>query len=137
MTENKHMKGIACCADCAYYNLRKHRCTRGCKDEGAAQDHFYRDCPLPDITPVRIGYWKQDSGTYLTPGGTPCYVCGACGGSDHLYGVEYPRRKVVCDKCGRINLYPGETAYEQGSSLWEADPPKTNSPAKNGAETPT
>ena len=49
MTENKHMKGIACCADCAYYNLRKHRCTRGCKDEGAAQDHFYRDCPLPDV----------------------------------------------------------------------------------------
>ena len=59
MAENstKQMKGIACCADCAYYNLRKHRCTRGCKDAGAAQDHFYHDCPLPDAVPAKHGHW--------------------------------------------------------------------------------
>jgi len=37
---------IYCCADCAYYSLRKHKCMRGAKDEGEAQHHFYRDCPI-------------------------------------------------------------------------------------------
>ena len=45
------MKGISCCGDCGYYNWKKHKCTRA-KDEGAAQDHFYADCPLPDVEPV-------------------------------------------------------------------------------------
>lgn len=59
MAENstKQMKGITVCADCAYYSLRKHRCTRGCKDEGEAQDHFYRDCPLPDVAQVKHAHW--------------------------------------------------------------------------------
>ena len=68
-----------------------------------------------------IGRWKQLKGAFTTPGGTPYYVCGACGGSGHLNGCEYPRRKVICDTCGRINLYPWERAYEEGSSLWEDD----------------
>jgi len=68
-----------------------------------------------------IGRWKQLKGAFITPGGTPYYVCGACGGSGHLNGCEYPRRKVICDTCGRINLYPWERAYEEGSSLWEDD----------------
>ncbi|MBR3584814.1 MAG: hypothetical protein IKO00_02210 [Oscillospiraceae bacterium] len=68
-----------------------------------------------------IGRWKQLKGNFTTPGGTPYYVCGACGGSGHLNGCEYPRRKVICDTCGRINLYPWERAYEEGSSLWEDD----------------
>lgn len=70
---------------------------------------------------AKIGRWKQLQGTFLTPGGTPYFVCGKCGGSDHLHGVEYPRRKILCDKCGRINIYPWEDAYEKGSSLWEND----------------
>lgn len=68
-----------------------------------------------------IGRWKQLKGDFTTPGGTPYYVCGACGGSGHLNGCEYPRRKVICDACGRINIYPWERAYEEGSSLWEDD----------------
>lgn len=68
-----------------------------------------------------IGRWKQLKGDFTTPGGTPYYVCGACGGSGHLNGCEYPRRKVICDACGRINIYPWEKAYEEGSSLWEDD----------------
>ena len=48
----KKMKGITVCGDCGYYNWKKHCCSRGCKDEGAAQDHFYLDCPLPDAQPV-------------------------------------------------------------------------------------
>lgn len=43
------MKGITCCADCAYYNMKKHRCTRSV-DEGKPTDHFYADCPLPTVT---------------------------------------------------------------------------------------
>ena len=69
-----------------------------------------------------IGRWKQpDMRGYTTPGGTPYYECGACGGSGHLHGCEYPRRKVICDNCGRINIYPWEKAYEEKSSLWEDD----------------
>lgn len=43
------MKGITCCADCAYYNMKKHHCTRA-SDEGKPTDHFYADCPLPTVT---------------------------------------------------------------------------------------
>lgn len=28
------MKGITLCAECAYYNMKKHKCTRGATDEG-------------------------------------------------------------------------------------------------------
>lgn len=37
---------VYCCGDCIYYNLKKHKCSLGARDEGEAQDHFYRDCPL-------------------------------------------------------------------------------------------
>ena len=71
---------------------------------------------------MKIGRWVKDNTPgIMTPGGTPCYVCGGCGNSEHLHGVEYPKRKVVCDYCGRVNIYPWETAYETGSSLWEDD----------------
>lgn len=43
------MKGITCCGDCVYYNFKKHKCTRGATNEGDAQDHFYADCPLPNV----------------------------------------------------------------------------------------
>ena len=46
---NNIMKGINCCADCAYYSMKKHRCTRA-SDEGKPTDHFYADCPLPTVT---------------------------------------------------------------------------------------
>lgn len=73
-----------------------------------------------------IGRWKQLKGNFTTPGGTPYYVCGACGGSGHLNGCEYPRRKVICDTCGRINIYPWEKAYEERSSFWEDDKEEGN-----------
>ena len=54
---------------------------------------------------VQIARWKELHG-YATPGGTPLYVCGVCGGSQHLHGVEYPKMKLICDNCGAINIYP-------------------------------
>lgn len=67
---------------------------------------------LPSIK-YRFSKWKKLDGNYMTPGGTPTYVCGNCGGSQHLYGVEFSRRKIICDDCGYINIYPWEKSYEE------------------------
>ena len=69
--------------------------------------------------PVTISRWVKVTGDFTTPGGTPYFVCGQCGGSGHLYGMEYNKRKVLCDECGSVNIYPWEQAHEVGSSLWE------------------
>lgn len=69
--------------------------------------------------PIAIGRWVKVTGDFMTPGGTPYFVCGGCGGTGHLYGVEYTRRKVLCDVCGRVNVYPHERAHEEGTALWE------------------
>lgn len=60
----------------------------------------------------RYGKWIRREG-YATPGGTPVYVCKYCGGTEHLYGAEFPRRKMVCDKCGSVNSYPWEKTCEE------------------------
>lgn len=51
------MKGITLCADCAYYSMKKHKCTRGATDEGEPTARFYADCPLDDVVPVVHGRW--------------------------------------------------------------------------------
>ena len=60
-----------------------------------------------------FGKWQKAMGAYMTPGGTPVYVCSRCGGTEHLYGVEFPERKMVCDDCGSINSYPWEKTIEE------------------------
>lgn len=62
---------------------------------------------------LKIGRWVQETGDFLTPGGTPYYICEKCGQDGHLHGVEYPRRKVFCENCGTANLYPWERCYEE------------------------
>ena len=71
--------------------------------------------------PVRIGRWVEVHGNFVTPGGTPLYKCGKCGGSEHLMGVEYPKHKVICDRCGRVNVYPWDRPVEFRSNMWEED----------------
>ena len=61
----------------------------------------------------KFGKWEKLKGTYCTPGGEPVYVCGFCGGSQHLFGVEFRKRKMVCDRCGAINSYPWEETLEE------------------------
>jgi hypothetical protein len=68
----------------------------------------------------KLGRWKQIHDV-VTPGGTPYFECALCGGSGHLHGEEFPKRKMICDNCGNANIYPWEKAYEEGSSLWVAD----------------
>ena len=60
---------------------------------------------------IQVSRWKQLHG-YATPGGTPLYVCGTCGGSQHLHGAEYPKIKLICDSCGAVNIYPWEQLYD-------------------------
>ena len=65
---------------------------------------------------ARFGKWKEVHG-YATPGGTPVFVCAQCEGSQHLHGVEYPKRKMICDNCGCINSYPWEKTYDDESTI--------------------
>ena len=37
---------IYCCGDCIYYNWKKHKCNRDAHEEGKADEHFFRDCPI-------------------------------------------------------------------------------------------
>ena len=67
---------------------------------------------------AKLGKWKQVHGRFSYDG-TPYYECSACGESVHLHGVKYPKRKMICDVCGRINIYPYEQAYEEESTLWD------------------
>ena len=60
-----------------------------------------------------IGRWKRKEGSYMTPGGTPIFVCAECGGTEHLHGAEFPYRKMYCEDCGSINAYPWEKLYEE------------------------
>lgn len=45
MIDKEYVK-VYCCADCAHYDMKKHRCRNGAKDEGTGREHFYRDCCL-------------------------------------------------------------------------------------------
>lgn len=81
------MKGIKCCAECADYSLKKHKCMGGAKDPGKASDSFYADCPLVDAQPLRHGRW-------IPVDGEPYAKCSYCG--EKHYGCSTP----YCDMCG-------------------------------------
>lgn len=88
------MKGIKCCAECADYSIKKHKCTRGAKDPGKSTDSFYADCPLDDAEPVRQGRWI-DKGEYAV-----CTECGGRSGTQYD-GVEpIPLMTQFCQNCG-------------------------------------
>lgn len=92
----QRMKGITCCADCAYYNWKKHRCVR-CIDAGKPKDHFYADCPLPEVSEIKVGKWKKINNPNYSPfdgsdeNNLWCSECGFMGGR---ISYEY------CPLCG-------------------------------------
>lgn len=97
------MKGIELCAECAYYNMKSHKCTRGCKidpDRNKGEDvRFFADCPLPDVHPVRQGHWIEE---VREVGKTfrlyQTYIhCSECG-KEHYSGT-LPKPNF-CDECG-------------------------------------
>jgi hypothetical protein len=50
------VKGITLCADCAYYDMKKHKCCQGAVGEPNLEKgddvRFFTDCPLDDCEPV-------------------------------------------------------------------------------------
>ena len=78
----------------------------------------------PTVQERKIGRWIKDpkAENCLTPGGTPYYVCDQCGGSGHLHGIEFPRRKVFCDQCGSVNVYYWEQTIEEIEQKSEEEP---------------
>ena len=67
------------------------------------EDHPYKArAVVPDgVRPVVNGKWEIIKGV-LTPGGDPVYVCPFCHSeeSEHLGGIENPRRWYYCPVCG-------------------------------------
>jgi hypothetical protein len=62
-------------------------------------------CPLY----MKEHTWIKVPG-YCTPGGDPVWACPKCHGTQHVYGVEHPDRREICEECGQRNYYP----YENG-----------------------
>ena len=92
------MKGISLCADCAYYDLKKHKCNRGATvdpDISKGQDvRFYVDCPLDDAEPVKHGHWiltQDEQYEYCR-----CSECGYDTGENWMIGSEIK----YCANCG-------------------------------------
>lgn len=89
------MKGITMCADCAYYNIKTHKCTLGCTGEPCIENgddvRFFTDCPLPNVVEVRHGKWHPVRGVYdLTK-----WVCCLCG-----HYVPNGLDRNYCPNCG-------------------------------------
>ena len=95
------MKGITLCADCAYYNMRTHKCKRGATGEpdlSKGDDvRFFTDCPLTEAEPVRRGRFVFEKGD-----GKTCldgWICTACKFGYHT-NVPYIADFKYCPACG-------------------------------------
>ena len=81
------MKGITLCAECAYYNIKKHKCNRGAVEEPNREKgddmRFFKDCPLPDVECVRnLPHRPEDEE------------------QDVLWKLDIEEREVTCPNCG-------------------------------------
>lgn len=86
------MKGIENCAECAYYSMKTHKCSRGAKIDPELSKgddvRYFADCPLCEAEPVVHGWWC-DWSMYNEPE----YECSECNGiSKKMY--DY------CPHCG-------------------------------------
>lgn len=104
------MKGITLCADCAYYDLKKHKCNRGATvDPDISKGHdvrFYVDCPLPDVEPVKHGRWIAvsffdacggDEEAWMTRGNPTAYhYCSECKNESY---VNEEGKEILSDYC--------------------------------------
>ena len=100
------MKGITMCADCAYYNMKTHKCTRGCTGEPDIENgddvRFFTDCPLPNVAEVRSGRWIECDYKTLENGEIEStYKAGLCC-SECRTGFKKNRMtyKAFCPACG-------------------------------------
>lgn len=82
------MRLIKLCAECGYYDWKKHGCAIGATDPGEARDPFYKDCPLPEGIVVVHGHFNYFGGRL---------VCSECGGTTALQYMSPPH---YCPNCG-------------------------------------
>lgn len=111
------MKGITCCAECAYYRMKMHKCSRGAKKEPDLQNgddvRFFADCPLDDYSPVKAKWLDTNSELLPThkPDAHPDSIfhatCSNCRITYNQLGVKYGWR--YCPGCG----YPMEGIYTE------------------------
>ena len=94
------MKGIKCCGECAYYNMKEHKCTGGAKDPGNAEDSFYADCPHVEAKPVRHGRWIPNGKRSVF--GDLEYLCSECSRKITVnWAVADPSEyNAFCSGCG-------------------------------------
>lgn len=105
------MKGITMCADCAYYNMKTHKCTRGCTGEPDIENgddvRFFTDCPLPNVAEVRYGKWiPTEYDSYAD--GAPVWdkwECSLCG---HEHSGEEDTLTAFCTNCGAYMMEVGK-----------------------------
>lgn len=69
------MKGITYCGACADYDIKKHRCKRGAKQESNPQDKFFDDCPLPTVNLMTHERWIPVSERLPNPETEVMIVC--------------------------------------------------------------
>lgn len=114
------MKGITCCAECAYYRMKTHKCSRGANKEPNLQNgddvRFFADCHLDDYSPKRQAKWL-DTNSELMPTHKPdAYsdsiyfaTCSQCRTTYYQCGVKNGWR--YCPGCGCImeGIYTEET----------------------------
>ena len=96
------MKGIELCAECAYYNMKSHKCTRDCKidpDSEKGEDvRFFVDCPLPDVQPVKQCKMIPHKPDYR--GYTDTFFCTNCQLHIHLGFIGQRYGGNFCLECG-------------------------------------
>lgn len=97
------MKGITMCADCAYYNMKTHKCTRGCAGEPDIENgddvRFFTDCPLPNVAEVRHGRWIPTEYDSFADG-NPVYDAFECSECGHEHSGEEDTLTAFCPDCG-------------------------------------
>ena len=90
-----------CGNECSYTQCERNMANRLSKGRmySAAMFKDTETCPL-----YQKGVWVKVHG-YYTAGGDPAYRCSNCGEGIHVYGIEHPEKKEICESCGSHNKY--------------------------------
>lgn len=67
--------------------------------------------------------WVHLRGDGFTPGGDPSWVCGACGGGEHIMGIESPKHEYICPDCGgkKLGYYYEDWSWWKNCKKFQAE----------------
>lgn len=89
------MKAIECCAECAYYSMETHKCSRGAKVDPELSKgddvRFFADCPLPDA---------GESAIWENAGINGTVKCSRCNFVDYFAKRDRVMLFGFCPGCG-------------------------------------